>query len=185
LRVIAGDLRGKKLSSIKGHTTRPTSDKLRETIFNIFQNRLGGKVVLDLFAGTGALGIESLSRGASFSTFIDINKQAIDVIKKNLRSCGLESKSTVIQWNIKKDLKCLETFHNKIDLVFMDPPYHSNLITPALRHLHHTGTLRRGAFIIVEHSNDEAISYSLERFALSDQREYRKTALSIFLYEGN
>ncbi|MCJ7774205.1 MAG: 16S rRNA (guanine(966)-N(2))-methyltransferase RsmD, partial [Desulfobacterales bacterium] len=157
MRIISGDLKGKNLFSIKGKTTRPTSDRLRESIFNILSNHLNDAFVLDLFAGTGALGIEAISRGALFSYFIDNKTEAIWVIQKNINACKLEDKSGIIQWDIRKSLRCIETLTNKINLIFMDPPYNANLIKPALLNLQQSGCMQTGARIVIEHSLYETI----------------------------
>jgi len=183
LRIIAGELKGKNLFSIKGQTTRPTSDKLRETIFNILSHRLSGAFVLDLFAGTGALGIEAISRGALFSYFIDNEEKAIATINKNIKSCKLEDKSSIAQWDINRSLKCIETLKKKFDLVFMDPPYNACLIKPALINLQRSGTLQAGASVVIEHALYEPIPDDLKEFKITDKRKYRKTFLSILKYE--
>jgi len=183
LRIITGELKGKKLFSIKGQTTRPTSDKLRETIFNILAHRLIGAFVLDLFAGTGALGIEAISRGALFSYFIDNKKEAVAIINKNIKSCKFEDRSSIIQWDIKKSLKCIEMLKNKFDLVFMDPPCNAGLIKPALINLQQSGTLQAGASVVIEHALYEPIPDDLKEFKISDKRKYRRTFLSILKYE--
>lgn len=183
MRIIAGDLKGKKLFSIKGRTTRPTSDRLRESIFNILSNRFKAAFVLDLFAGTGALGIEAISRGALYSYFIDSKTEAISVIRKNIKDCKLEDKSDVIQWDIKKSLRCMEALTSKMDLVFMDPPYNNNLIEPTLLNLQLSGCMQKGACIVIEHSSKETIPGSLKEFSIIDQRKYRNTLLSILTYD--
>ena len=182
MRIIAGKLKGRVLHSIKGRTTRPTSDKLRESIFNILLHHSTGSIVLDLFAGTGALGIEALSRGAQQCCFIDKDKEAIAIIHKNIASCSLKDKSQVIRWDIKKNLNCLKNLKKTFDLVFMDPPYNNNLIEPALHYLHQSGTLQTRATIVVEHAIDESIPGKLENYKLIDQRDYRRTLLSILNY---
>ncbi len=184
MRIIAGDLKRKKLFSSKGQNTRPTSDRLRESIFNILSNRFVGVFVLDLFAGTGALGIEALSRGALFSYFIDNEQQAISTIKKNIQSCKLENKSRALQWDISKNLRCIQNLPKKFDLVFIDPPYHVDLIKPALINLQQSDSLQKGATIVIEHSLYEPIPGSVKYFPIIDQRKYRKTLLSILTYTG-
>jgi 16S rRNA (guanine966-N2)-methyltransferase len=183
LRIIAGDLKGKKLFSIKGQTTRPTSDRLRESIFNILSNRPSDAFVLDLFAGTGALGIEAISRGALLSYFIDNKAEAISVIRKNITACKVENKSVIFQWDITKNLRCIETLKNKINLVFMDPPYNTNLIKVSLINLQQSGCLQAGACIVVEHSLYETLPCNLDFVSVIDQRKYSKTFLSILTYD--
>ena len=123
MRIIGGELKGRKLISVRGHHTRPTADRTREAIFNILGSRVHGAMVLDLFAGTGALGIESISRGAERVVFIDTYKRAISVLQRNIDAFSLGKKTTVIQWNILKNLDCIQSIDHAVDLVFMDPPY--------------------------------------------------------------
>lgn len=182
MRIIAGNLKRKKLFSSKGEYVRPTSDRLRESIFNILSNRLNGAFVLDLFAGTGALGIEAISRGAVFSYFIDNSKEAISTISKNIKFCALDNKSKVIKWDIKKNLNCIEHLSRKFNFVFMDPPYNNYLIEPTLNNLKQSGSLQNDAIIVIEHSKHESISNNHKYFTLIDYRKYRSTLLSFFVY---
>ena len=128
-------LRGKKLHPFQGKGIRPTSDRTREAIFNILFDRVPGSVVLDLFSGSGALGIEALSRGASMATFIDTAPAALSLLEKNLRSCGLEERARIIAWDIERNLNCLQYPGHLYNLIFLDPPYHSGMALPTLRHL--------------------------------------------------
>lgn len=182
LRIIGGALKGRKLISVPGHHTRPTSDRIREAIFNILGSRVHGAMVLDLFAGTGALGIESISRGAERVLFIDTHKRAISVLQRNIDAFSLEKKTTVIQWNILKNLDCIPSIIHTVDLVFMDPPYNKHLIEPSLFNLHRSGCLASGARLIVEHSQLEAMPQSDLPFGLIDQRQYGKTLVSFLDY---
>ena len=182
LRIIGGDLKGKKLYSIPGTTIRPTADRLRESIFNILSFRVQDAVVLDLFAGTGAFGIEALSRGAESVVFVDNNKGVISVIDRNVRSCALGNRAKIIKWNIIKNLNCLKSISTAFDLVFLDPPYNQNMVKPSLFNLDHSRALARAACIVVEHSLLEAIPQDLLTFELADQRKYGKTLVSFLNY---
>jgi len=182
LRIIGGSLKGKNLHSVRGKITRPTADRLRESIFNILSPRVQGAVVLDLFSGTGALGIEAVSRGANFAVFIDNNKEAISVIAKNVRSCALDSKVKIIKWNIIKSLNCIKSSKPTFHLVFMDPPYNKNMIEPALFNLHQSNSLDTGACIIIEHAAPEPIPEDLLAFKITSQRKYGKTLVSLLAY---
>jgi 16S rRNA (guanine966-N2)-methyltransferase len=106
-----------------GLSTRPTADRIKESVFNILGHRVQSRNVLDLFAGTGALGIEALSRGATSAVFIDQAKAALTAIRTNIRNLALDNCARVIQWNISNGLKCLRSAPVPYDLVFMDPPY--------------------------------------------------------------
>jgi len=128
LRIIAGEFKGKKLTSVRGKTIRPTADRTRESMFNILSHRIPGTIVLDLFAGTGALGIEALSRGAESAVFVDNSRGSLSVIRRNVESCALDDRVNIIKWNIEKNLNCLKAVKPGFDLVFIDPPYHRNLL---------------------------------------------------------
>lgn len=206
LRIIGGSLKGRRLYSVRGTTVRPTADRLRESIFNILAFRLQGVVVLDLFAGTGAFGIEALSRGAMFAVFIDNDDKALSVIGQNIQLCALASRVKVIKWNIIKNLNCIRpacaphlsavpgqagadrSARPTFDLVFMDPPYNSNLIKPALLNLHNCRSLERGASIVIEHTLLEPIPEDIVKvhkqriFTITDQRRYGKTVVSFLSY---
>lgn len=182
LRVIGGELRGKKLRSVHGMTTRPTTNRVRESIFNILSTRVCKAVVLDLFAGTGILGIEALSRGAQFALFIDHDKAPVDVIKKNLHACRLDGRGTVFRHDIQKGLPWLTSYPSPFGLVFMDPPYHQGLVKTALGHLHHSGSLATAAQVVVEHDPREPVPDTLPPFIRTDQRKYGKTLVSFLTY---
>jgi 16S rRNA (guanine966-N2)-methyltransferase len=127
MRVIAGEFRSRRLASLKGDEIRPTSDRLRETFFNVLTpgnpSALGGSVWLDLFAGTGAVGIEALSRGATMVYFVDSSKDAVELIRRNLRSLGVEGRFQVLQQKAERAVLALDRQQVRPDFVFLDPPY--------------------------------------------------------------
>ena len=182
LRIISGRLKGKKLHSVQGLTIRPTADRLRESIFNILSFRVHKAMVLDLFAGTGALGIEALSRGAESAVFVDNDPGALSVIKRNITSCFFDKHVNIIRWDIKKNLNCLKSARRAFDLVFLDPPYNQSMVKPALFNLEHTRSLEKGARIVVEHSPLEPIPDDLLMFEIEDQRRYGKTLVSFLTF---
>ena len=175
-------MKGKKLHSIQGVTIRPTADRLRESIFNILSFRVHKAMVLDLFAGTGALGIEALSRGAESAVFVDNNPDAIAVIERNIKSCCFEKHAHIIRWDIKKKLNCLVPVGRAFNLVFLDPPYNRGMVKSALLNLEYTRSVEKGACIVVEHSHLEPIPDDLFIFEIADQRRYGKTLVSFLTY---
>lgn len=177
MRVISGTLKGRRLVCPPGLATRPTADRIKESIFNILSGRFQERRVLDLFAGTGALGIEALSRGAAVAVFIDQAKAAMDVLHRNIRALGLEGRSRTIRWNIRKNLNCLHSTP-PFDLVFMDPPYSTDAVTPVLTSLAACGALCSGARIVIEHSDQERIALPTDTLVLADQRRFGKTLVS-------
>jgi 16S rRNA (guanine(966)-N(2))-methyltransferase RsmD len=118
MRVIAGEFRSRRLKSIPGLATRPTPDRLRETLFDILQTRIAGATFVDAYAGTGAVGIEALSRGAGHAFFLERNRAAVDAIRENLASLQLEARSTVVTGPV-----LLTIARHQADIVFLDPPY--------------------------------------------------------------
>ena len=182
LRIVGGELRGKKLFSGPGKSIRPTADRTRESIFNILSHEVQGRIVLDLFAGTGALGIEALSRGARSAVFVDNARGSLTVIRRNVESCTLDDRAVIIKWNIEKNLNCLKGVTPGFDLVFIDPPYNRSLLKPTLFNLDKSKSLKHGACIAVEHASLEPVPSDLLAFELADQRRYGKTLVSFLSY---
>jgi 16S rRNA (guanine(966)-N(2))-methyltransferase RsmD len=164
MRVIAGEFRSRKLKSLEGTDVRPTPDRMRETLFNVIGTELPGTVFLDAYAGTGAVGIEALSRGAARAIFIEKNRRAVEVIDSNLRSLGLLGRSRVIGGAVKIYLAV-----QRADIVFLDPPY--NLVdeyADALAILGHGST----PLVIAQHDRRTALPE--EAAALKRVREIRQ-----------
>jgi len=182
LRIISGYLKGKKLFSPKGIRIRPTADRLRESIYSILYDRVADSVVLDLFAGTGALGIEALSRGASFALFIDNDKEALSIIKKNVEICGLSDRIKIAKLNVERNFIDLRHEFPCVNLVFIDPPYNKNLIRPALVNLSGSRLLEKEALLVIEHDILETIPEDVPGYNIEDQRRYGKTLVSFIKY---
>ena len=182
LRIIGGELKSRRLKTLPGATTRPTADRVREAIFNILGPRVRLATVLELFAGSGALGIEALSRGAGQALFVDHDKKACALIAANIAACRLQLQAQVKVWDIRQGLKGLSTIGHRFDLVFIDPPYNRGLLDQALDHLHASGCLQTGACLVVEHHLREPLSPNPECWDLSDCRKYGKTLVSFLRY---
>ena len=178
MRVISGTFKGRRLTAPAGRTTRPTADRIRESIFNILAGSILNRRALDLFAGTGALGIEALSRGAGSAVFVDQAKSALAAIRHNIRNLKLDDRTRVIHWDIRKNLNCLLSEPRGFDLIFMDPPYETNTVGPAIAALLSCGALAPGARVIIEHSVRETIDPTVETLVLADQRRFGKTLVS-------
>ncbi len=187
MRIIGGRLRGKSLRAGRGRRIRPTSDRVREAVFNILGPRVREAVALDLFAGTGGLGIEALSRGAAEAAFIDVHPESLALIRQNLLACGLADAARVIRWNILHNLNCLKAEGPRFDLVFMDPPYHSRTAARALVGARSAGCLKNGAVIVIEHgaekgSPETADAEGLPFVRVTDRRKYGKTLVTFLTY---
>jgi 16S rRNA (guanine966-N2)-methyltransferase len=182
LRIIAGKFKGRKLRSVRGNKTRPTADRIREAIFNILAFQIQDATVLDLFAGTGAFGIEALSRGAQSAIFVDVDSDSISVLRENINIFSLESLTKIFRWDLTRNLNCLGSLRSTFNLIFMDPPYNKNMIENTLFNLHCSQSMQNGARIVVEHSFLEPVSKSQLPFEISDQRGYGKTLVSFLNY---
>ena len=180
MRVIGGTLRGKKLCPIKGLSIRPTTDYLRESIFDILAGCATGAVVLDLFAGTGSLGIEALSRGAASAVFVDNHPQAMKLLDRNISACSLQDRCTVIRRNLLRGLGFLKSMSQAFDLVFIDPPYDRGFVKPTLGVLARAECAAEEAVIVIEHSLREAVSEEVAAFRRVDQRQHGKTLVSFY-----
>jgi 16S rRNA (guanine(966)-N(2))-methyltransferase RsmD len=151
MRVIGGTHRGRRLRTVGGLSVRPTSDRLRETLFNIINPRIDGSNFLDICAGSGAVAVEALSRGASAVTLIERSRQACAVIESNLDSIGLTDSARIINRDAAAALKGLEQESSQFDIAFFDPPYASQLYTQIMRQLGSGNLLSAGSMVIVEH----------------------------------
>lgn len=185
MRVISGKARGTKLSSIESLSTRPTLDRVKESLFNIIQNNLKGAVILDLFAGSGQLGIEALSRGADKAYLCDINRDAVKMIKQNLEKTKLKDKAVVINEDYKKALRILNT-NEKFDIIFIDPPYKEDIAVDSIIDIIHESRLKENGIMIIETDEierDLREINKIENIKIIDQRKYGRASL-IFIKEA-
>lgn len=179
LRVIAGEAKGRKLRSVPGDTTRPITDRTKESLFNILGSDVVGASMLDMFAGTGSVGIEALSRGASFARFVDNNQFAIKTIKFNLSNTGLESKAEVIKRDAFSYLRSQPD--RNFDYVYIAPPQYKSLWKRALLSLEENqGWLSGDAWVIVQIHPVEYEAISLDTLDEFEQRRYGSTLLVFF-----
>lgn len=155
---------------------RPVLDQVKEAIFSILFS-VEGAEVLDLFAGTGAMGIEALSRGAASATFVDVDPRATGLITRNLDSCHLHDRATVLTFHVERAIRQCGHQGTQFDLIFIDPPYEKSQVNPALAQVARRGVLRAGGRIVIEHHPHEAIQ-APEGLALTDQRKYGQTLIS-------
>lgn len=183
MRIISGVRRGKKLSTLSGEDTRPTLERIKQAFFNAIQFDIEGRVVLDLFSGSGQLGLEALSRGASFCYFNDISRQAVDVIGKNIDACNF---AEISQLTCKSYIECVKLISSrgkKISLVFLDPPYSMNLINESLTLLYSSGVLSDNAIIVCESANEDVIDY--DNFELYREYKYSDIKITILKMKEN
>lgn len=169
MRVIAGSARGKKLSPVPGMDTRPTTDRVKESVFNILQQDVPGAVFLDLFGGTGQMGIEALSRGAAKAIFVDEAPAAMRVIRKNLAAARMEERARTMQCGYETALRRLMA--QSVDVIFLDPPYGGELLNSALRAIEVFDILRAGGIILCESATKDEIACP-ESFAVAKTYRY-------------
>ena len=179
MRIITGTARGAKLRAPKGMTTRPTADRIKESLFNILGRTVEDKKVLDVFAGTGNLGLEALSRGADSAVFID--KATADIIIFNAEHTHLSDRAEVLRGDALHCLSQLELRGCKFDLVFCDPPYRMGLWERVLSKFDNSNLLNNGAVIIVEHGTDENDFPRLNSLVVSRNEKYGRTTQLTFL----
>jgi 16S rRNA (guanine966-N2)-methyltransferase len=175
MRVISGSCKGRKLVQIHGQQIRPTSDRVKEAVFNILGQKVKQSRVLDLFAGTGALGIEALSRGADHATFIDID---CNTINKNLELCRFKENASVISCDIIMGLIPKNLFQQQYDLIFIDPPYNKGYIEQTLEKEIFTDLLTKDGIIIAEQSCKENLEIRFSSLDIYRQKKYSKTLIS-------
>ncbi|MEG0829066.1 MAG: 16S rRNA (guanine(966)-N(2))-methyltransferase RsmD [Anaerovoracaceae bacterium] len=177
MRIIAGDYKGRRLYTPKNNDIRPTTDKVKEALFSILTNKIYKSVVLDLFSGTGNIGLEALSRGAKHCYFGDNQKASIMLIKENIEYCKAQEKSTVIPGDFRK---ILSQVNQKCDLIFLDPPYKKGLLEECFLIIEELDLLAEGGTIVAEHPRREDIPKIMGKYEQISERRYGKILLSIY-----
>ena len=181
MRVITGTARGRRLKELSGTETRPTTDRVKEGLFSIIQFDIEGRRVLDLFAGTGQLGIEALSRGAERAVFVDSRREAAKLVEENLQLAGLRDRAQVVQGEA---MAYLASLREKFDLVFLDPPYGTPLLPQALLRLTEFDILRAHGIIICESHADEELPQVPPPYFLYRTYRYGRIKLTVYHREG-
>ncbi len=180
MRVIAGTARSVPLRTREGLDTRPTTDRVKVSMFNIIQFAIEGRRVLDLFGGSGQLAIEALSRGASHGVIVDASQEAVEVIRENLRRTKLENMAQVVRMDYLSYLStCRETFH----LIFLDPPYHGPMLENALQKIGESALLTRGGIIVTERPAEKQLTATFPGLIRSKDYRYGKTVVTLFRKE--
>ncbi len=172
MRIIAGTRRSLPLKTVAGVETRPTTDRIKETLFNILQDRIYGSIFLDLFAGSGQIGLEALSRGASFACFVENGREQGRCIEENIRFTKFTEQSKLLNTDVIRGLHQLEG-KRSFDLIFMDPPYGKGLETEALSAVKETGVLAEDGLIILEAPVDFETDFP--GFTLTREKKYQTT----------
>lgn len=176
MRIIAGMKKGCKLTDFDGENIRPTTDRVKESIFNIISNFVQGSVVLDLFAGSGALSLEALSRGAEYAVMVDLKKESVEIIKENILKTSFENKTEVINTDAEDYIK---KCGKKFNLIFLDPPYNKGFIEPIINLLIKYGRLEDDAVIVTETDFPEE-EYSFDELEEYRRRKYGRTFITVY-----
>ncbi|HPZ43444.1 MAG TPA: 16S rRNA (guanine(966)-N(2))-methyltransferase RsmD [Bacillota bacterium] len=183
LRVITGTAKNRKLKVPGGLKLRPTSDRVKEALFNILGGLVPGCLFLDMFAGTGNVGIEALSRGAASAVFVEKNRKNAQVIEENLVLTGLRSRARVINQDVFKALPVLGREGLLFDLIFLDPPYLKKLEVEALSGIAANNLLKPQGMVIVESSSRDLLPPAIDLMKLNRQEKYGDTLLSFYSYK--
>jgi 16S rRNA (guanine966-N2)-methyltransferase len=183
MRIVAGTFGGRRLHTPKGREIRPTSDRVREAIFSILGPSVLAARVLDLFAGTGALGLEALSRGALEAVFIDQSLEAVRLIRSNIASLGVQERVRVIHGSVNQAIQRLAGEGKTFDLIFMDPPYGKGAVQKTLSLLGHVA--RSGTLVVAEHDVRDVLPLPLteQEWSKIQERKYGDTAVSFYMKE--
>jgi 16S rRNA (guanine(966)-N(2))-methyltransferase RsmD len=183
MRIIAGLAKGRKILSPEGMQTRPTLDRIKEAIFNIIQNEVPGSVALDLFAGTGSLGLEAASRGAEFCYLIDKSPQTYPFLQKNIENLKFKDICKSINGDAYEVLKDFAAKNIVFDLIFIDPPYLKDLIPPAVEIIDEKGLLKKDGLIVTKIDTSEVIYEGNGNIVLIDKRKYGNTTVCLYRYK--
>ena len=182
MRVISGQARGHKLKAPEGLSTRPTTDKIKESLFNIMAPDLYECEFLDLFSGSGAIGIEALSRGAQKAIFVDSSEICRNIIEENLKFTRLDAKAVVLKMDIFQAIEKLGACKNSFDIIFLDPPYESGITVPVLKAIVKADLLKADGYIVVERSSKLGLT-EVEGLTVFREKDYKTTTMT-FLTAG-
>ena len=182
MRVITGSARGRRLKELEGMETRPTTDRVKEGLFSALQFDIEGRKVLDLFAGTGQLGIECLSRGASQAVFVDRRADAVKLIRENLKITDLSERARVVAGD---SMEFLNALREKFDIIFLDPPYEAGLLEPALAHIARFDMLSPHGIIAAESPADRQLPALTPPYSIYRTYRYGKIGLTIYRRAGD
>lgn len=182
--MVAGSAKGHKLRTLSDNSTRPTSDRVKEALFSIIANYIPDANVIDLYAGTGSLGIEALSRGAKKVFFVDKSKECYELIKENLEHTKLADKAEIIASSVQEIIPRIARQMSKFDIIFMDPPYRKDLIKETLAILSNDDIMNENCIIIAEHDKSDEVPSDVGRIKLIRTQKYKDTILSIYKTEN-
>jgi 16S rRNA (guanine966-N2)-methyltransferase len=181
VRVVSGSCKGRPLKAVPGNTTRPTTDKVKEALFNMIGPYFDGGIGLDLFAGSGGLGLEALSRGLEKVIFIDRESKAIQVIQENIKACKFEDQAEVYRNDAERALKALIKREICFDYIFLDPPYKKQQLVSLMEKMDKQNLVKTEGIVVCEHSFDIELPKSVGRFNQIKHEKYGMIAVTIYL----
>ncbi len=180
MRIISGIYKGFKLKEFSGMDIRPTPSMVRESLFDMFAAKIVDSEFLDLFAGTGAIGIEALSRGAKSVTFVDHHPKAIQLVKENLSKIRHHDDSIVLQKDYLKAMNHLDLQQSKFDIIFLDPPYQKDYISKSLHTIDGSKILKNNGFVVVQHPYELELKNNLNNIYFLKEKRYGKSRITVF-----
>ncbi|HXT53919.1 MAG TPA: 16S rRNA (guanine(966)-N(2))-methyltransferase RsmD [Candidatus Eisenbacteria bacterium] len=180
MRVISGKAKGRRLVAPKGGAIRPTADRIKESLFNILPRDFSGMKILELFAGTGNISIEALSRGAESALLVDASERSARIIRENLRRLELTDRAQMWVMPVRRALNAVGRQGQKFDVIFLDPPYDQKLVGRSLELIASVDPVYPTGVVVAEHSVRETLKSSYRFLSLNDQRRYGDTLLSFF-----
>jgi 16S rRNA (guanine966-N2)-methyltransferase len=182
MRVVSGNIKGHRLKAVPGNSTRPTTDKVKEAMFNMIGPYFNGGLALDLFAGSGGLGIEGLSRGLEKVIFVDLDRKAIQTINDNIQACGLEDKSEVYRNEASRALKAIKKRDLRFDYIYLDPPYKKQQLVKLLEMIDQNLLLEENGLIVCEHGVETQLPTNIGKLQQIRYEEYGIIGIAIYSY---
>ncbi|HPJ22145.1 MAG TPA: 16S rRNA (guanine(966)-N(2))-methyltransferase RsmD [Clostridia bacterium] len=183
-RIIAGEAGGIRIQTLEGRNTRPTGDRAKEALFSMLGDIYYGKAVLDLFAGSGSLGLEAVSRGASSVVFVDQNPRCAEIIRKNAAMCRFNEKVRILRADSAKALRVLSEEKRKFGCIFLDPPYDKNLVSSSIENILTGDIIENEGILVIEHSSLELPKTEGTGLEMYRNRNYGAINFSIFIYRN-
>lgn len=177
MRIIAGEFKGRRLTAPPDQNVRPTAEKVREAVFSMLQTYIQDAVVVDMFAGTGSLGLEALSRGAKRAYFVDRDRRSIALVKANVKACRAEDSSVIMCSDYGS---AIGRVHDHADIIFLDPPYRAGLMDDCLNRLASSDLLPEGGIVVAEHEKREELPEDVQTLHRIRERKYGKVRVSIY-----
>ncbi|MGP1907372.1 16S rRNA (guanine(966)-N(2))-methyltransferase RsmD [Metabacillus sp. JX24] len=182
MRVVSGSCKGRPLKAVPGTSTRPTTDKVKESIFNIIGPYFDGGLAVDLFGGSGGLGIEALSRGMDTCIFVDREAKAVATIHKNLEACRFQGQAEVYRNDAERALKAMAKRELSCELMFLDPPYKKQKLKALIELIDELNLVKTGGIIVAEHDHDVELPETIGSFVMTRKETYGISGVSIFAH---